>query len=142
MNLKNAIMTEKYVKLGEKANSFFDPQTGFSLVPGEIKLVPNSYLRTQRARRFLKGGGITYSSKEEYNEYQDSLRIIPAYKVEAKAVDKEENPEVPLDEMTKASLIEHVEKSGWDQADIDEAKSIKKKAELLDFIKETEKLYE
>lgn len=141
-------MAEKYVKLGEKANSFYDPATGLTLIPGEIKQVPNAFLRTQRTRRFLKGAGIVYASKEEFNEYQEKLNPPEVkYKTTEKLEEEvvEEKPKTrkeELEELTKAALLEQVESSSWEEGDVEKAKSFKKKAELIDFIVETEKLYE
>ncbi len=139
-------MAEKYVKLGEKANSFYDPSTGLSLVPNEVKEVPGSFLRSQRTRRFLKGGGIAYASKEEFNEYQAKLK--PQVKKlagdpgEPKGITKTPEPSIDLGELTKAGLIEHIEEQGWDEEDVAKAKAIKKKADLIEFIQDTEAQYE
>ena len=155
----------KYIKLGEKANSFYDPTTGLSLVPGEVKEVPNTFLTTMRARRFLKGGGIYISSKEEFVEFEEKKKMTfkklaekkaenekakkKKEKEEAKKKEEEKKEEEPgplkFEDMTKAALIEMIKEKDWEEEDIKKAKEIEasgKKADLIAFIKETDKLYE
>ncbi len=134
-------MSEKYLKLGEKSNSFFDPQTGFGLAKGEIKGIVPAYLKSPRIRRFLKGGGLQYASKEEYNEYVAKSTAKTQVK-KTKTLEVEETEKLELEDMTKKQLIVHIEGLGWHEDDIEEAKSKKTKAEIIEFIKETESEYE
>lgn len=148
-------MANKIVKLGEKANSFYDPTTGLTLIPNEVKEVPNSFLRSQRARRFLKGGGIAYASKDELIEWQEAQKAkVKKMNFNQSSVDlsnkvkeseKTDEPDTEVEElkkMTKAALIDYVKGLDWTEDDVEEAKSITKKADLIEFIRETEEEYE
>lgn len=128
---------KRYVKLGESANSFYDPQTGLSLIPGEIKEVLPIWLQSPRVKRFLKGGGLSNSSKEEYNEYLNSLKSPKEAEVENEVT--EENP---LKQKTMAELKEYVTTLNWSDEDVEAAQEFKKKSQLLTFIEETEAQYE
>lgn len=129
-------MSEKYLKLGENASSFYDPQTGFGLVPGEVKPIVPAYLKVARIRRFLKGGGLTYASKEEYNEYLASLKAKTKPKIK-----ETEKPDNDLGSMKLSELKEYVSDLGWDSEDIEKAQEFTKKADLISFIEETEAQY-
>lgn len=52
------------VKLGPKSGSFYDPQSGFQLAPGEIKELPKGK-RSWVLRAALLGGHIVYLEDEE-----------------------------------------------------------------------------
>lgn len=129
---------EKYLKLGEKASSFYDPTSRFGIVNQEVKVVTNAVLKSPRVKRFLKGGGLTFATKEEYNEYTASM--APAMK--EKVVVEEKVEKKTLKDMTIAELQEHIKVSGWEQEDIDKGLSIKKKDDIIEFIEITEIEYE
>jgi len=125
----------RYLKLGEKSNSFYDPQTGFGLSGNEIKEITPAFLRSPRIARFLKGGGLQHAHKEEYNEYMASLKgeVI---------TESPEKSEDELEDMTVAELKNYVTDLKWEEEDVEKAQSIKRKSELIDFIRKTEALYE
>lgn len=129
---------KRYLKLGESANSFYDPQTGLSLIPGEIKEILPAWLQAARVKRFLKGGGLLHSSKEEYNQYLNSLKK-PKVVEESEEDGVDENP---LKGKTLAELKEHVTTLNWSDEDVEAAQEMKKKSQLLTFIEETEAQYE
>ena len=134
---------EKYIALGEKATTFYDPQIKFGLVLGEIKPILPGQLKSPRVRRFLKGGGLTLVGKEEYKEYLASIQIPT--KTEEVKVDTEETkdkPERDLTSMTVNQLKDLIKNSGWDSDDIEEGLAKSKKADLIEFIEETELAYE
>lgn len=129
---------EKYIKLGEKASSFFDPITRFGISGKQVKEIFPSQLKNPRIKRFIQGGGLVYATKEEFKEYEASLKnqAVPVKtKVEA------ETPKKDLEGMTKNELYDYVKKSGWEESDIETALAIEKKSDLLSYIKETESLY-
>lgn len=133
--------TEKYIKLGEKATSFFDPTTRWGIFGEQIKPIPSAFLKSPRLKRFVSGGGLVIVSKEEYKEYLASLEEKPVKKEVKKEEVKKEEPK-ELTDMTKKELYAYIENSGWDEEDIQKGKEISLKEELLNFITETEAQYE
>ena len=129
---------EKYIKLGEKASSFYDPTTRFAIANGQVKVVTNAVLKSPRIKRFLKGGGLMLTTKEEYNEYMASIKPEKEQVVKAEV----EVEKKPFEEMTIKELHEYIKNSGWEQEDIDAGLEIKKKADIIEFIETTEIEYE
>lgn len=133
----------KYLKLGEKATSFYDPTTKFLLTNNQVKEVLPFQLKSPRLKRFLQGGGLVFATKEEFKEFQaSSEKPKPVEKVEEKVEEKTEPTKKPLEEMTKAELYDHIKASGWEKEDVDAGLAIDKKADLLEYVKTTESAYE
>jgi hypothetical protein len=130
---------EKYITLGEKATTFFDPDTKINLVGKEVKKVLAAQLKSPRVKRFLKGGGLVLVGKEEYKEY---LASIEKSKVTLKNEEEDTKAEKTLQEMSIKELKAHIEKSGWEQKDIDDGLQLVKKADLIEFIEQTSASYE
>lgn len=69
---------KKFVKLGEKANSFYDPLTKVKLAKGQTVELPKNFRESRRILRALKTGHLEYSdetenkgSKKETKEVKD-----------------------------------------------------------------------
>lgn len=142
--------SEKYLKLGDKATSFFDPATRWGISGSKVKPILPAQLKSPRIKRFVTGGGLVYATKEEYKEYLALVEKnkkpespVKTEKKEKETEDKKtEDKPKELSEMTKKELFEYIENSGWDQEDIDEGLALSKKEEILNFIQETEAEYE
>lgn len=52
---------KKFVKLGEKANSFYDPLTKVKLAPGLVVELPKNFRESRKLVRALKAGHIEYT---------------------------------------------------------------------------------
>lgn len=131
---------QKYLKLGEKASSFFDPITRLKLINNMVIEALPIQLKSPRVKRFIQGGGLSYATKEEYNEYQATLS--KPVKAKTKVEKVEEPKEKGLNDMTKAEIYDYIKNSGWDAEDIETGLAIDKKSDLLDFVKNTEAAYE
>ncbi len=60
----------KYVKLGEKASSFFDPFSRLTLAgKQEVVLLDAKALKSNRVKSALKGGHLSYASESEFAEF-------------------------------------------------------------------------
>jgi hypothetical protein len=135
--------SEKFLKLGEKATSFYDPTTRWGIAGNKIVPILPAQLKSPRIKRFISGGGLTYATKEEYKEYLASLSKPIKKEEEVKEeTKKEETKPTDINQMTKAQLYDYIKESGWDQEDIDEGLALTKKEEILNFIQETEANYE
>ena len=55
-------MATVFLKLGDKANSFFDPFTNLSLAVGEVKEVEKRVSNSPKVKRAIQGGHITFTT--------------------------------------------------------------------------------
>lgn len=140
---------EKYIALGEKASTFFDPVTKLNLVGNEIKPIVQAFLKSPRVKRFLKGGGLTLVGKEEYKEYLASQKEGKVKKAQTEGDDEDDDEgddegteKKAFENMSIKQLKTHIEKSGWEKEDIEAGLELTKKAELIEYIKKTETSYE
>lgn len=58
-----------YVKLGEKAENFSDPISGFTIVGTQICLLTDGQEKSPKVKSAIKGGHLVLASKKEYLEY-------------------------------------------------------------------------
>lgn len=58
----------KYLKLGDKASSFYDMATGLQISGKEIVKVSETYIvQGRKTKNALAGGHLVYATEEEYN---------------------------------------------------------------------------
>ena len=132
----------KYLKLGEKATCFYDPQTRFGISGNQVKEVLPYVLKSPRVKRFITGGGLVVVSKEEYKEYLAKTQKTTEKPIEEAVVQKEEKVKL-FPDMTKADLYDWIKnKSNWQPEDIEEGLGKTNKAHILEFIEETNEAYE
>jgi hypothetical protein len=58
----------KYVKLGDKAESFSDPFSGLNLAGKEVKELTGDALNSNSIKNALKGGHLSYASEFEFTK--------------------------------------------------------------------------
>lgn len=56
----------KYAKLGEKANSFYDPSTGFKLAKNEVKEINKEEMVSKKIKSAFKHGHLEVADENEY----------------------------------------------------------------------------
>jgi len=56
----------KYVKLGDKAESYYDPYSGLSLAGKEVKELLGTALTSNSIANALKGGHLSHASEYEF----------------------------------------------------------------------------
>ncbi len=56
----------KYVKLGDNAESFFDPYSRLSLAGKQVLLLEGKSLTSNRVKLALKGGHLSHATQEEF----------------------------------------------------------------------------
>jgi hypothetical protein len=72
-------MKVNYIKLGEKANFFFEPASGLKVLPGQvIKIDEEKAKANSRINKALKSGHLEYADESEYDptkiaDYLESL---------------------------------------------------------------------
>lgn len=130
---------KKYVKLGEKASSYFDPTTRMQVAPGEAVEIELKHRQSKRFVRALKSGHLDYVDSDEVNE----LTVVNA-KAESKKVEKETNwkDEVEMTEkglmalklaqLKELALDKIKADPDWDMTEAEIGESTKK--ELVEFI--------
>ncbi len=77
----------KYIKLGEKAEIFFDPTTRTKVLKGQIIKLEDKQKFSKKISAAIGGGHLVYSTKEAYNDYMEDL----ASKDDTKVFQKEED---------------------------------------------------
>lgn len=65
--------TVEFIKLGPKANSFYDPLTEQKLVPGMVIEYSDKLRKSKKVQDALRGGHLAYAKEEEFNQYRDKL---------------------------------------------------------------------
>lgn len=56
----------KYVKLGEKASSFYDPSTGFKVSGDKVKEVTKEMQVSKKFKKAIKGGHLEWAEAGEF----------------------------------------------------------------------------
>lgn len=62
-----------YVKLGNKAENFSDPITGFTIVKGEVKELNAAEVNSLKIKRALTGGHLAHASKDDFKEFEKKM---------------------------------------------------------------------
>jgi hypothetical protein len=65
----------KYVKLGDKAESFYDPFSKFSIVRKEVKELVGNSLKSNRVKSAIKGGHLVYASQVEFEKVNSKTPV-------------------------------------------------------------------
>ena len=122
----------KYLKLGEKAESFFDPSTSLKLSKGKVVRMTQEMKISNRVKKALKGGHIEYATEEDFdktvmdldvqaddvNQEEEVVYTESNLKGKGKEAlinillnlsgDEEERTEKELSALTKAEIIEEI----------------------------------
>lgn len=78
----------KYIKLGEKAEIFFDPTTRTKVLKGQIIKLEDKQKFSKKIAAAIGGGHLVYSTKEAYNDYmEDSSQATTKSATKEEAVD-------------------------------------------------------
>lgn len=119
----------KYVKLGKKASSFFDPTSGLKLSNNQIIEVSSKLINSsKRVNKALKAGHLEWAEEKEFLKYQKSIGV----NVETEEEEEEGYNAKSLKKLTKDELVEIAKEQGSDM-DEDELNGFNK-AGLVDLI--------
>ena len=95
----------RYIKLGDKAESFYDPFSEFGLVRGQVKILEGKTNESQSVKNALKGGHLAFANEAEFiavggevpevvpeftSEFGDDAKEILAYYKKTYEVTKED----------------------------------------------------
>jgi hypothetical protein len=95
----------RYIKLGDKAESFYDPYSEFGLVGKQVKLLEDNAAKSNTVTNALKGGHLTFATEAEFvaaggevpeeipaftSEFGDDAKEIIAYYKKTYEVTKED----------------------------------------------------
>lgn len=63
----------EYVRLNEKAASFYDVTSGLQLANKQVKKLTAEQYQSKRVQKALKGGHLEYADVEDFEEYLETL---------------------------------------------------------------------
>lgn len=113
----------KYLKLGSKAQNFFDPISGLNIVGKEVVELPKGFKMNPRINRAISGGHLVNSNKDEYLEY-----------LALSTPEDEEDVSSELGDMTKSELVDYY-KENYEVSEEDLEKFEKlTKAKMVNFL--------
>lgn len=126
----------KYVKLGEKARSFSDAYTEFTISGDMVKELTTEQQKSVTIQRALMTGHLVQSVESEFDAYEEKLAsIISGEPIKSKAPAKQKK----LADMTKDELLAYY-KETYEVDSEDEADFVEKnKADRLSFLVDLEK---
>jgi hypothetical protein len=118
----------EYYKLGPNAVGFYDMITGITVSKGQTVAVrPNQ--KSSVIKAALRNGHLVAVPK-----------VVTQVEVKEEPIPEPEKEPVDWKGMTKSEILKFIEY--FDDEDLKKAKSIRKKSDLIEFVKETDKLYE
>lgn len=88
----------KYVKLGDKANSFYDPISTLKVLPGQMVELTEKALKSKKVINALRQGHLSYTDSED----EGKLETVKTEQVNDVANTTQKPTEVPV---TKESLM-------------------------------------
>lgn len=153
----------KFYKLGEKAGSFFDPESRMKVIPGTPGCTANV---TKKIKTASGGGHLIAIDEEEFDELvgdkekaakiKEAMTPAKAPKKKGEEVknpkkksskgkeeeeeeeveEEEEEDEVDLDGMSKSELDDHANSLDWDEETLEKYNKLKSKEKKIAFIQE------
>ena len=119
---------EKFYKLNEKATIFYDQQTDFKIVTGQVKALPENWASSTLIKEAIKGGFLMLATEEDRAESEDnSSSNKPEYTPPS---------DEDLEEMTKSELVKEAKKAGASEELVAELKATKDADQVLVKVKE------
>jgi len=123
-----------YLKLGEKAEVFFDPETRTKIVKGQV-VEFSSIPKSKRILKALKNGHLEKTTQEEFLKSKPKVDDnVDEGKIEEKSVEF-------FNAMTKAEIIQWAKDFGFNDDDMAELEGMKK-AKMPQFMVDTLPEYE
>ncbi len=124
----------EYYKLGPNAVSFTDMYTGLTITPGQTVAVhPKNkspmIKAALRNKHIVAVPRVSPPVEAEEKLTPEPIKVTPTGK-----------EPTDWEGMTKSEILKFIEY--FDDEDLKEAKAIRKKSDLIEFVKETDKLYE
>ncbi len=120
------------LKLGPKAASFYDPVNKLTIAPKQIVIRPKKHSNV--LKQALKGGHVVTATESEYNKYVKKMEKA------GKAVKDPNKDSMSEDELypkTREEILEHFG-TFFEKEDLDVAKAIEDKNEMLVYLRKQE----
>jgi hypothetical protein len=122
-----------YLKLGEKAESFFDPISRLKITKGKVVKL-DSIPKTPKVLKALKNGHIEKTTEDDYSKM---MKIAPAVVEAPPAPTFNRTPDAEfLGTMKKEEIIAWAKTFGFDDDDMASLTELKK-SDMIDFVLET-----
>lgn len=104
----------KYVKLGDKANFFYDAETGLKVLKGQVVKIDMAKVPTKgKIKDALKGGHLEYADAKEYagpaDEVEEESTVSKADLIEKAIESGSELSKTKLRKMSFEEIEEHIE---------------------------------
>lgn len=133
---------EKQVKLGENANSFYDPISGTKVLPGQVVKLEGNSGKSKKIREALRHGHLVIATDEDVEEYEQSGVISNNDPSNDEATDWDdfEVNEKNLGKLKKDKLVElamHLE-SSYSQEELNEFKKDELIEEIMEIMEDKE----
>jgi hypothetical protein len=128
----------KYLKLGPKASSFFDPNTQV-LIRGNEVVAFERLPQSKKLTVALAQGHVNRATQEEYELYTSGKAPAKDVKVEKVVAPPDEDPRL---EMSADDFEAYIEKSGFLKKDQKLIKSARTRAEAIALYDQIDKKYE
>lgn len=133
----------KNVKLGENANSFYDPVTGTKVLPGQVIEVDAKTARSTKIAVALRHGHLVIASEEDIEAANEGNLVTnndSSNDVDTNWDEFEDYTEAGLKRLTKAKLVElamHLE-SEYSQEELNEMNKQELAEEIMEIQEEKE----
>lgn len=129
-------MANKNVKLGEAANSFYDPTSGLKVLPGQVVELDNKQSKSKKVTIAMRHGHLVSATDEDVENFANGKAVSnndPSNDVDKDWDDFEVN-EANLKKLNKSDLVElamHLE-SEYSQEELESMTKDDLKEEILE----------
>ena len=142
-----------YIKLGKKAQTFFDPSNGISITSKEVLEVKRTALNSKKTEIALRQGHLSYATEVEFEKFQETSKsVVPQVTAKVDPILERKNKELEeentqlraeLEAKTEENtqlrgVIDSANQSNGDEVDFDDMK----KADLQAYLKDDENGFE
>jgi hypothetical protein len=135
-------MENTFLKLGEKASSFYDPTSGVNIRGHEVVKVNAKQMKSKKVIIALRNGHINKTDENAYKIYNGLLDAPIAAETSTADGDITTDPRYDdLMGMSKKDILDWMVTEGFDDEDVSKAEAIKDKTKRLEFILVAEKAY-
>ena len=134
---------DKQVKLGENANSFYDPITQVKVLPNQLVTLDDKQQKSKKVAVALRHGHLVVATDEEVEEFESNGEISnndPSNDVDTNWDDFTDYTEAGLKKLTKTKLVElamHLETT-YSQEELEDMNKTELAEEILEIWEDKE----
>lgn len=128
----------KFVKLGDKANSFSCPTSGFTVsTKTQVKELTAKVARSKKVQNALKGGHLVYAEQKDFDKQPDAEgNSTTASETGSEPYTEEGLKKLKLDELKTLAISLLTGEEEEDDINEEDINAYKAKAEVIEFILE------